>query len=249
MKKILATALMAVFTLAAGAQHCMRSNVDVALRIGYSVGGTAPVGLPDEIRHLNNYTLQPNLQAGIDVHKPLDCGWGIMAGLRLENKGMQIDARVKNYHTAVVQGDQHLEGMFTGNVKTKVTEWMFTLPVEATFDVARNVRLKAGPYVSWVVSRNFDGYVHGGYLRVSNPTGAKVNMGEDEGTRGNYDFSASMRRMQWGVSAGVDWFFRRNVGAYFDLNWGLTGIHHSDFKTIDQTLYPIFGTVGLVCRL
>ena len=49
--------------------------------------------------------------------------------------------------------------------------------------------------------------------------------------------------------AGADWWFSNRLGGYLDLNWGLTGVHHRSFKTIEQTLYPIFGTVGVAYQL
>ena len=42
---------------------------------------------------------------------------------------------------------------------------------------------------------------------------------------------------------------QQRLGLSFDLSWGLTGIHKSDFKTVEQTLYPIYGTIALTYRL
>jgi hypothetical protein len=39
------------------------------------------------------------------------------------------------------------------------------------------------------------------------------------------------------------------IGMSADLNWGLTGIFPSDFKTVEQTLYPVYGTIGVFYRL
>jgi hypothetical protein len=39
------------------------------------------------------------------------------------------------------------------------------------------------------------------------------------------------------------------LGFSFDLSWGLTGIHKSDFKTVEQTLYPIYGTIAVTYKL
>ena len=104
-------------------------------------------------------------------------------------------------------------------------------------------------YASYMLSRQFEGYAHGGYLRVGGPTGAKINIGEEPGQRGDYDFSNHMRRLQVGLTVGCDWTFCEKWGGYLDLNWGLNGIHHSSFKTIEQTLYPIFATVGATYNL
>ena len=92
---------------------------------------------------------------------------------------MDVDAQVKNYHMAMDRGGQHLEGQFTGDVRTKVNEWMFTIPLLATAHVGKTLRLKAGPYFSYVLSRHFDGYAHDGYLRVGSPTGPRINIGKD----------------------------------------------------------------------
>jgi hypothetical protein len=51
-----------------------------------------------------------------------------------------------------------------------------------------------------------------------------------------------------GVAVGIDWAFHRRLGLSADLSWGLTGIHHGDFKTVEQTLFPIYGTIGLFYR-
>lgn len=241
-------AALAVFALATVHAKKLFEDLTYNLRVGYSIGGTAPLNMPASIRKLNNYTLTNNLQLGMDAHRMLDGKWGIMAGLHFENKGMDEDAEVKNYNMKIVRGGQSLEGRFTGDVRTKVSEWMFTLPVMATYSCGK-LLLKAGPYFSYVHSRNFSGDAHNGYLRVGDPTGAKVQIGNDAETRGHYDFSHNMRRLQWGIDLGADWYFHKKTGIYADISWGLSGIHHSNFKTIEQTLYPIFGTVGVIYKL
>ena len=220
------------------------SDVEYGARVGYSIGGSAPLGMPATIRKLNKFPLTPNISFGVNAHKPLGGNWGFMAGLKFENKGMSTDCTVKNYHMEIVRGGERLSGVFTGKVVTKTTQWMFTLPLQATFKVG-NVLLKAGPYVSYLTYREFSGYAYNGYLRVGNPTGEKVNLGEEEGQRGDYDFSEDMRKLQTGLDIGADWHFSKRFGAYADLSWGISSVHKSGFKTIEQTLYPIYGTIGL----
>ena len=224
-------------------------SLQCSFRLGYNVGGTAPVGMPATIRSLNSYVLTPSFCIGADVYRPLNRQWGLVVGVHLENKGMNIDATVKNYHIEIVRGGQRLEGMFTGNNKTKVEQWMFTVPVMLSFAVCQDLRLRFGPYASYVVSRDFSGYAYSGRLRVGNPTGPMVELGSDSKTRGSYDFSSSMRRMQYGVGIGADWCFGRRWGTFIDLTWGFTGIFKSSFDTIEQTLYPIYGTIGLSYRM
>ena len=249
MRRILSATLCGLMALTATAQSRFTDDLHLFTRIGYNIGGTAPVGLPATIRKLNDYKLQPNLLLGIDARKPLGGSWSIIVGLHSEDKDMREDARVKNYHMEIVLGGQSLEGMFTGDVETVVRQWMITMPVLAGFNVTPKLTIKAGPYISYVFSHSFTGNAHNGYLRVGDPTGAKVELGNDEGTRGTYDFSGDMRRFLWGADVGIDWQYGRKWGLYADLAWGLNGVHHSNFHTIEQTLYPIFGSVGIIYKL
>lgn len=249
MKRILAILALAACTAAASYAGNMLDSLEYNMRLGYCIGGTAPVDMPATIRGLNSYKLRPNFSVGVDVRKHIGRRWGVMAGFHLENKGMHIDADVKNYHMAIVRGGESLAGYFTGRNNTEVEEWMFTVPVMAAFSPNGNLILRCGPYASLLMSRGFSGYAYDGYLRVDAPTGPKVELGSDGGTRGSYDFSDDMRRMQYGVVIGADWYMNKHLGLYADIAWGLTGIFNGGFNTIEQTLYPIYGTIGLTYRI
>ena len=207
-----------------------------------------PLGMPEEIRKLNSYTLQLSPAVGGDALLPLNDQWAAVVGLRFENKAMSEDANVKNYHMEISKGGQTLAGMFTGDVTTKATQWMLTLPIQAALHIQK-VDLRVGPYLSYLLNREFSGWAHNGYLRVDDPTGAKVELGEAANERGDYDFSEHMRRWQWGIGIGADWHFGNRMGAYAELNWGVTPTMKSKFHTIEQKLYPIYGTLGLTYRL
>jgi hypothetical protein len=170
------TAALGLVALGTSAGN-LAGDLRVKGRLGYNIGGTAPIGLPASIRGLNSYTMQPNLSLGLDAVKPLQGRWGVLLGLRFEGKGMKEDAQVKNYHEEIVRGGEKLEGRFTGDVTTHVRQWMLTLPLQAT----------------WAATPQLD-------LRVGDPTGTKVILGDDAGTRGNYDFPDDMRPLQWGVT-------------------------------------------------
>lgn len=248
MRKILYVLMAAVMPVCAFCNG-PADELGYSLRFGYSVGGTAPVNMPSSIRSLSEYKLRPNFSLGIDVHKRLHGKFGVMAGMRVENKGMEIDARVKDYHMEIIRGGESLAGNFTGHNVTTVRQLMVTVPVMATFALSGKVRLKLGPYASALLSREFSGSAYGGYLRVGNPTGPKVEVGDTPGTRGTYDFSDDMRRMQYGLMAGADISVYKRWGAYADISWGLTGVHRGSFSTIEQTLYPIYGTIGVIYKL
>ena len=223
-------------------------NVEGYGRVGYSIGGTAPMGMPAEIRKLNKFILQPNVAFGADLIKPASERWGILAGIHFENKAMHIDADVKNYHMQVTQDGQSLEGVFTGKNDSHAFQWTFTIPIQAVYKFNGKWKLKFGPYFSYLTSCGFDGFAYDGYIRVNDPTGAKVLLGNEEKERGNYDFKDDVRKVQWGMGIGVDYFFARRFGIYADLNWGLSGFFKSSFKTLDQTLFPIYGTIGIAYK-
>ena len=50
------------------------------------------------------------------------------------------------------------------------------------------------------------------------------------------------------LGMGYSWQFSRRYGAYADLSWGLIGAFKRDFKTIEQTMYPIFGSIGITYK-
>ncbi|MDY4666577.1 MAG: porin family protein [Prevotella sp.] len=247
MKKVLLLALMMCCMLHIGADDFW-GNVEINARLGYTFGGSAPLPMPASIRKINSYSLGFCPQIGVDAVKPFATHWAVYTGVRFENKGMDEDAMVKNYHTAIMQGANHLEGMYTGNENTHLRQWMFTIPLQAVLRLNK-LDLRVGPYVSFLTSHRFYGYAHEGYLRVTDPTGPRVDIGNDENTRGSYDFSDDMRRTQWGVGIGADWRPMRKVGFYAELNWGLMGIFSSHFKTVEQPLYPIYATLGVSYKI
>ena len=224
-------------------------SLQLKARAGYSIGGTTPIPLPETIRSIDSYSLTPSFMVGLDAMLPLTQQWGIMTGLRLENKGMKATVTTKAYFMEVVKGDQKMSGLFTGRVEQEVKQWMLTVPVQATFTLSHRVMLKGGPYVSFLLSKGFSGIASDGYLRKDSPTGPKILMGNREGEWATYDFDNDMRGVQFGVGIGVDWRVDQGVGVSADLNWGLTCIFPSDFKTVEQTLYPVYGTIGVFYRL
>lgn len=255
---ILTACLLSLGTVQAwcGDNGGLLSNNDYYARLGYDIGGTAPVGMPATIRTLHSYKLQANFTLGVDAFHPFNDRWGMMVGLHFENKGMKTDAGVKGYHMKMVRGGEELEGIFTGNVVTRVDMSLITVPIQATFDISDKVRLKLGPYASYVISNMFEGWAYDGYLRrqeegrpYGDPTGQKVELGHNEGERGNYDFSNDMRHWQFGVDVGADWYFSKRWGASVGLTWGLTEIFKKDFTVIEQSLYPIYGSIGFIYQL
>ena len=215
------------------------------VKAGINIGGTSPLPLPREIRKIDSYS--PTLCIAIEGDMIKWFGekkkWGMMLGLRMENKGMETDARVKNYSMAYF-GDhgEIVEGNWTGMVHTKYRSTLFTIPVLATYKVNRRLRLQFGPYVSFQSSGDFSGHVYEGYLRHNDPTGEKV--GFEGNNRAYYDFSDELRTVQVGIQGGVNWKAFRHLIVSADLTWGLSDVFRPDFKTITFDMYPIYLNVG-----
>lgn len=247
--KILFTGILALLASTLLKANSWDDDLQVKARAGYSIGGTAPIGMPETIRSIDAYKLTPSFMFGLDIQKSIGDKWGLLTGLHFENKAMNGDVTTKAYHMEVRKGDSMMEGLFTGKVHQEVTQWMFTLPIQATYGFNDKLQLKAGPYFSLLINKDFSGIASDGYLRQNDPTGPKILMGSKEGEWATYDFSDDMRRFQFGLAVGIDWQFYRNFGLSADLNWGLNGIFKSDFKTVDQTLFPIYATIGLFYRL
>ena len=240
--------LALLFSHSVKAQDNM-GKIQLKARVGYAIGGTAPLGIPATIRSIESFKLTPNVMVGADVMYKLSARFGLQAALHFEIKDMDSEVTTKGYHMKVKMDEDELEGLYTGHVHQKVRQRMLTIPLQLTYEISRKVQLKAGPYLSVLLDKEFSGYASEGYLRKDTPTGAKVVMGDKEGEWATYDFNDDMRTCQMGVTVGIDWAFCRKAGLSADLAWGLTGIHHSDFKTVEQTLYPIYGTIGLFYRI
>lgn len=249
MKKFLMTIVLTAAVAVQVSAFGLFDNMTYNLRFGYGIGGTAPMGMPATIRSMESFKLTPNFTVGLGLHRGINEHWGMSSGLYLENKGMDVDAKVKNYRMAFEQGGQRLEGNFTGGVAIDVEQWMLTLPLLATYSFNRQWSVHLGPYFSYVRSHKFTGYAYDGYIRVGNPTGAKVEVGSDESSRGTYDFSDSMRSWQFGMMVGADWRFYQQWGAFVNLTWGVSQIFKKSFDTIEQALYPVYGTIGITYKL
>lgn len=241
---IIAIAIVTVLMPAQAVAGNLMDSLQMKVRVGYNIGGTAPIPLPNTIRSIDSYKLTPSIMVGIDWEHPFNSSWGLMAGVRIENKAMKGTVTTKAYHMELVRGSSVMDGLFTGTVEQKVTEWMLTIPVEATLNVSRVVKLKCGPYLSVLYNKRFDGIASNGYLRQGTATGPKILIGDKEGEWATYDFRDNMRTLQFGWDLGADFNVGRRWGLSADLNWGLTGIFKGDFKTVEQTLFPIYGTVG-----
>lgn len=242
-------ACVAWLTAGTAAAQGNLEKLQVKARVGYSIGATTPLGIPATIRSIESFKLTPNFLLGADAMYPLSEKYGLQLALHYDIKDMDSEVTTKGYHMKVTMDDDEMEGVYTGHVRQMVRQRMLTIPLQLTYELSPKLQLKGGPYLALLLSREFYGHASDGYLRKDDPTGAKVVMGDREGEWATYDFSDDLRSSQFGLTVGIDWTFCRQLGLSTDLSWGLTGIFRSDFKTVEQTLYPIYGTIGLFYRI
>jgi hypothetical protein len=218
---------------------------EYSLKAGFSIGGTAPLPLPEEIRSIDSYnpgmalSLEGNATKWFDEQKR----WGLSVALRMESKRMTTRATVKNYGMRIINTNGgELAGLWTGGVKTKVRNSYLTIPVSANYRISKRWKVTLGPYISYLMEGDFSGHVYDGHLRTPDETGSRVNFtGESIAT---YDFSNDLRRFAWGLQAGTEWRAFKHLNVYADLTWGLNDIFQSDFKTITFAMYPIYLNLG-----
>ncbi|MDR0987993.1 MAG: PorT family protein [Prevotellaceae bacterium] len=228
-----------------GIIHSALHGWEYSLKAGLSFGGTAPLPLPREIRDIEGYipsmaiSLEGNATKWFDVQKR----WGLTVALRLESKKMTTRATVKNYGMRIINTNGgELAGLWTGGVKTKVSNSYLTLPVTANYRISKRWKVTLGPYFSYLMEGDFSGHVYEGHLRTPDQTGSRVNFtGQSIAT---YDFTDNLRRLAWGMQAGGEWKAFKHLNVYADLTWGLNDIFKSDFDTISFAMYPIYLNIG-----
>lgn len=252
-KSIVAIIVLSLIALSAQAQNDRNKNIiqsalhglEYEVKAGFNIGGTAPLPLPKEIRSIDSYspTLATSIAGEVTKWTGTQKKWGVIVGLRLENKAMKTKASVKNYSMEIIGTEgERVSGAWTGGVKTKVSNSYISLPVMAAYKVSPRWSLKLGPYISYLIDGEFSGNVYEGYLREGNPTGSKVEF--TDGQTASYDFSSELRKFQWGAQLGTEWKAFKHLNVYADLTWGLNDIFKKDFKTVEFAMYPIYLNVG-----
>lgn len=230
-----------------------KTNAGVLVRAGYTIGGTTPLPLPNEIRSINEFSPKGGATVGADIYKMFSKRWGFSVGWHFFYEGFKTSADVKNYRVSLSMDGNVMEGYFTGTNVTETYMWGMTMPVLATFRMSPRWNINFGPYISTYFKQDFTGEVYDtdegvGYLRVDTPMGEKVNMDRTKPTPYPDNFSDSMHRWSGGVELGFDWKACRHMNAFAKVDWGLTNIWQGDFDAISFKMYPIYATLGLAYR-
>ncbi|MCP9611798.1 porin family protein [Coprobacter tertius] len=221
---------------------------DSYLYVGYTIGGTSPIPLPQEIRKINSYRPGTNLVAGIDFTRWLNINWGITTGLSIGSKGMTINADVKYMNTYLIVGEGDntgtFSGTFSGKNKTKVNNGYLRIPLLATWQPIEKWIFYGGPYVSFLLDPEFKGSASNGYIRNGGPTGEKINV-----EHATFDFSDNLRAIDSGVTIGARWNYNRHISAVGYFDWGLVPVFPSNFNGIPYKMYNLYFTLGIAYKL
>jgi hypothetical protein len=217
---------------------------EYSVKAGVSIGGTAPLPMPREIRSIKKYDPMLNLFIEANTTKWFNDNWGLRSGIRFERKGMDVNARVKDYNIELLMpGETNtLTGRWTGLVRTKVDQTYLTIPLMATYKLSSVWMLQGGLYASYMLNGEFKGDAYDGYIRDETPVGNKMEL--KDGQQASYDFSDDLRRFAWGAQVGAEWEALKHLTVTGNLTWGFNNIFKKDFKTITFSMYPIYLNVG-----
>lgn len=216
------------------------------IRTGINIGGFTPIPLPAEIRQINkfdpklNFSVEGSATYWFEKEKKT---WGIKSGIRLENKSMETDSRVKNYRMEIIgENGETVAGNWTGGVNTQVNNSYITIPILATYAINEKWELSLGTFFSFLIDKDFSGYVYDGYLREGGPTGNKVVFSGDK--TATYDFSDKLRKFTYGLELGGSYKVSSHLNVFSNLTWGLNDIFKSDFETITFGMRPVYLNLG-----
>ena len=118
------------------------------LKAGLNIGGATPLGLPREIRHINSFDpkLNGTLEGTVTKWLGEQRKWGVAAGLKIESMRMSTGARVKNYHTEIIQDGDRVAGYYTGYDKTNYSSTNITIPVTANYSFNDRWKVRVGMF-------------------------------------------------------------------------------------------------------
>ena len=233
-------ALLSAMTLQA------RTGVDkmeYSVSAGFNIGGSAPLGLPAEIRHIDSYSPTLNLSIGAQAACMFTPAWGVGAGLYLETKGMHSGIEARNYHLTmnIIQGESTgvKTGYFTGKIKNETKISYLTIPIFAQWRPSVNWTFHAGPYISVALDRSFIGQVAEGKMR-EDPLHPALGI-----LKADYNYSDDIRKIDTGISLGAACRVYRALSVKAALQWGLLSTLDPSKRKIDMDTYNIYLNLGI----
>lgn len=216
------------------------------VRVGFVIGGTSPLPVPPEIRSINSFEPLGGITFGADYYQMFSRRFGIQAGVHFFHEGFSTNANVKNYRMGITQGNNYMEGNFTGVDITNTTQTGITVPLTATLRMSPRWNVSVGPFFSFLAKGTFDGEVTDGYLREGDPTGQKIEITDDNPA--TYDFSSNMNHFYWGLEFMFDYKAMKHLNVFGGFDWSLSSIFPDSFETVPFNMYPLYAKIGVAYR-
>lgn len=251
-KNIIVLVVLLCSSYSGFAQEKEKGTFTHKLVVGYHIGGTMPLPLPEEVRKISSYWPQFTPQLGYNISYQVGEKWSFESGITLDWKGMGARDKVKYMYTDVIMDNDNIKGYFTGRNETTVKIAYVTIPVRIAYDLNPTWKLRGGGYFSYRNSSEFSGTVWDGYLRKTGDTHDIINSEKILIPNKNdavFDFGKDLRNFDMGVSLGFEHLFPGRFGIYGDLTYSLTPVFPSDFTGINLKMRNIYFVIGASYRL
>lgn len=249
-------------------------SIDV--RGGYAIGGTIPTDFPKEMRRLNKFSPKLSFRFGVEAERHISPRYSIATGLYVERRGFKSDISMRQYDITLDQGGERIRGPFTGRVNIEIVQSGLTLPVQWVWKASDRFKLKAGPYISYISDRKFQGYAYGekvydtdgtwngsfdAYIRRDEIRGEKVEIGnlftdangnvvDKRGTFSGDEFDEYLRHWQWGLDLGTDYYLSHDWGLFANITYGLnSAFNGKEGNPVTMPLHAFYVTLGATYRL
>ena len=245
-RKIILTCLLLLTGVLSQLASAKGLVTDYRLYVGAKLGGTFPIGLPQEIRGINSYNPTFNPTIGIDAVHMFNDKLGMSVGARLEYKGMNAEVDVRHYLISVNIQDGDSQGLtrgyFSGKVENQTKHLYGTLPVLAVYRPTSTWEFRAGVWAAYAFSTGFQGNAFDGTIRESFllPKVA-VRMSA-------FQYDEDVRRFDAGLQLGTSCNISNHLCANADITWGLVNTLNPSTRKVDISTYNVYLDLGLGYR-
>lgn len=211
--------------------------------IGIGTGASAPIPIPNRISKMS-WTPRLCVLVGYDLRYQFGPKTGLKTGLQVKHVGMSAEAKVYQMFTQAIVDESEVSGYFTGYNETVLHATYLSLPLQFSFSPNSNWRFDAGLFAALKIQGHFSGAVKNGYIRITDPTGEKVEVGYEP-----FDFSEFIAPFNYGIEITATRSFGSRWAAWFDLSWALNSTFKEAFRGLEYKMYNIYGLFGVDYRL
>jgi len=240
---LLITTLLIVNVLRAQDTVTAVSPLQQGFALGIGTGASSPIPIPNRISEMS-WTPRLCVMVGYDLRYRFGAKTGVKTGLQIKHVGMSAEAKVYQMFTQAIVDESEVSGYFTGYNETVLHATYLSLPLQFSFSPTSNWTFDAGLYLARKLQGHFSGAVKNGYIRITDPTGEKVEVGYEP-----FDFSEFIAPFNYGLEFTATRSFGSRWAAWFDLSWALNSTFKEAFRGLEYKMYNIYGLFGVNYRL